>query len=140
LPRPAGLVVLDRVLVASCVFSETRIRSRGAAWSRAAVLTTSPVAIVSPASGRPRGHERFPVVIPTRSSILLVGEVANSERGPYGTFGIVLVGNGSAKERHDRIPDELFDRTAVALVFANARWYGARTRQRPRGPSPPPGS
>ena len=55
-------------------------------------------------------------MIPTRSSDrLLDREVADRERRADGALGVVLVRGRRAEERHDRVPDELLDRSAVAL-------------------------
>ena len=37
------------------------------------------------------------------------------ERDPDGPLGVVLLGDGGAPHRHDRVADELLDRAAVAL-------------------------
>ncbi len=37
------------------------------------------------------------------------------ERGADGALGVVLVGDGRAPDRHDRVADELLDRAAVQL-------------------------
>ncbi len=42
------------------------------------------------------------------------GDVAHEvERGPHGTFGVVLSRDGSAPDGHDGVADELLDRAAV---------------------------
>ena len=42
------------------------------------------------------------------------GDVAHEvERGPHGTFGVVLSRDGSAPDGHDCVADELLDRAAV---------------------------
>ncbi|HKV68583.1 MAG TPA: hypothetical protein VJN72_10890 [Gaiellales bacterium] len=40
---------------------------------------------------------------------------ADRERRPDGPFGVVLVGDRGAEDRHHRVPDELLDQPAVAL-------------------------
>ena len=91
---------------------------------RAAVLTTSPVTIPSPCSGRaPSATTASPVLIPTRTCRSRSGSASFSsaiasrmrEPGPHRPLGVVLVRHGSAEGGHDRVADELLDRAAVAL-------------------------
>ena len=84
---------------------------------RAAVLTTSPDAMPSPASGlRVEADERLAGRDPDpQLELLLEREVADRERRADGALGIVLVGGRRAEERHHRVADELLDRAAVAL-------------------------
>ncbi len=99
--------------------------------SRAAVLTTSPEAMPSPASGRASSEtSASPVVIPTRSSSpSSTREVADRERSADCALGVVLVRRRRAEERHDRVADELLDGAAVALELrADALVVGAQDR------------
>ena len=84
---------------------------------RAAVLTTSPEAIPSPASRL--GVEPYEHLTRRDSDaeleLVLDRELADGESGADGSLGIVLVGDGSAEQRHDRVADELLDRASVAL-------------------------
>ena len=51
------------------------------------------------------------------------------DRGADGSLGVVLVGDGCAEDRHDRVADELLDRAAEALdVGAQARVIRAQGR------------
>ena len=114
------LAVLDRVArVARYVVSPTRIPFTGAAdCNRAAVLTTSPAAMPSPASGRAsRLTSASPVftAIRTCSSPSSRDPVADRERSPHRALGIVLVRDRRAEERHHRVADELLHRAAAAL-------------------------
>ena len=112
-------------LVARYVCSPTATPFTGAAlWMRAAVLTTSPVTIPSPCSGRaPTATTASPVLIPTRTCRSRSGSASFSsaiasrmlEPRPHGPLGVVLVRHGSAEGGHDRVTDELLDRAAVAL-------------------------
>ena len=47
--------------------------------------------------------------------VVLQRELPDRERGSDGAFGVVLVRDRSTEQRHDRVADELLDRTAVAL-------------------------
>ena len=103
--------------VARYVVSSTRMPFTGAAdWSRAAVLTTSPEAIPSPAP-RPERDERLAGRDPDPD--LEVGflerPLADRQRRAHRALRVVLVSYGSAEERHDRVADELLDRAAEAL-------------------------
>ncbi len=55
---------------------------------------------------------------PELKILLLLHPVADRERGADRALGIVLVGDRSAEERHDRVPDELLDGAAVPLELA----------------------
>ena len=85
--------------------------------SRAAVLTTSPDAMPSPASGLGvETDERLSRRDPDpQLEILLERELADRERGADGALGIVLVRGRCSEERHDRVADELLHGAAVAL-------------------------
>ena len=94
-----------------------------ALWSRAAVFTTSPEAMPSPASGRASSEiERFAGRDPDAElELLLDGEVADRERRADGALGVVLVCGRRAEERHHRVADELLDGAAVSFELgANA--------------------
>ena len=95
---------------------------------RAAVLTTSPDAMPSPASGRaPRAIERLAGRDPdAHLELALLGErLSDGERSANGSLGIVLVCDRRAEDRHDRVADELLDRPAEALELgAHARVVG----------------
>ena len=109
---------------------------------RAAVLTTSPETIPSPASGRASSATRAsPVVMPIRtSSWPSVGErLANRERSAHGAFRIVLVRDRRAEDRHDRITDELLDGAAETLELGAhaARGTAGGAVGRPPDPSAP---
>ena len=60
------------------------------------------------------------------------------QRRPDGALGVVLVGDGCAPDRHDRVADELLDRAAVPAddVAARARSSGSGSRGRPRHRGP----
>ena len=65
----------------------------------------------------------------TQLEPLVDRELADGERGPYGTLGIVLVRDGRAEERHHRVADELLHRAAVALELrSNAGVVGTENR------------
>ena len=92
------------------------------------MLTTSPDAIPSPASGlRVEPNE----CLAGRDSdaeleLLLDGELPDRERGAYRALGVVLVRGRGAEERHDRVADELLDGAAMSLELgANALVVGA---------------
>ena len=104
--------------VARYACSPTRIPFTGAAdWSRAAVLTTSPAAIVSPASGRASTvTSASPVLTPIRTS--MPSSVAHSriaKRRTDRALRIVLVRDRRAEDRHRRVADELLHGAAVAF-------------------------
>ena len=136
-----GAVVVDRADASPGRWSRpTMTPLTGAALCRrAAVLTTSPDAMPSPASGRAsRRDERLSGRDPDpKLEPLLEREVADRERRAHGALGVVLVGRRRAEERHDRVADELLDRAAVSLELgADAlviRAGGAL--RRPRDPS-----
>ncbi len=81
------------------------------------MLTTSPEAIPSPASGsRVEQYEHLARRdADAELEPLLDREVADGERGSDGSLGIVLVRDGRAEQRHNRVADELLDRAAVVL-------------------------
>ena len=110
-----------------------------APWRREAVLTTSPVTMPSPSSGRaPSATTASPVLIPTRTckrrasgrssfSSSIASRIA--EPRAHGPLGVVLVGDGRPEDRHHGIPDELLDRPAVELdLRPQARVVGADAR------------
>ena len=114
-----------------------------AACRRAAVLTTSPDAIPSPASGRASSAtSASPVVTPMRTSSSPSSRqrVADRERGADGALRVVLVRDGRAEDRHHGVADELLDRAAEALELrAHARVVGLEEpRARPRVDRAPP--
>ena len=89
------------------------------------MLTTSPEAIPSPASGRASerderlaGRDADPDL-----ELALLGErVADRERRAHRALGVVLVRDRRAEHRHDGVADELLDRAAEALELrADAR-------------------
>ena len=47
--------------------------------------------------------------------------VADCKRGEHGARRVVLVGQGRAEDRYDRIADELLDRSAVVLDLLRTR-------------------
>jgi hypothetical protein len=79
---------------------------------------------------RAQGHERLPGRDPHPQLELLLGrDVADRERCPHGSLGVVLVRDGRAEERHDRVPDEFLHRAAVPLELgANPRVVGPQDR------------
>ena len=101
-------------------------------------MTTSPVTIPSPCSGRaPNATTASPVLIPIRTCsderrirlVQLLDRLQDAEPGPDGALGVVLVRDRSAEHRHHRVPDELLDRPAVALdLLPQARVVGADAR------------
>ena len=120
-----------------------RIPLTGAAlWSRAAVLTTSPDAMPSPASGlRVEPDERFAGGDPdAQLESLLDGEVTDRERRADGSLGVVLVCRRRAEQGHDRVTYEFLDGAAMAFELgADALVVGAEHRfARPRDRSTPP--
>ena len=65
----------------------------------------------------PRVTAAWPVRTPARAWMPgpeVPDGVDQLEGGPDGALGIVLVGDGRTPHRHDRVADELLDRTAVA--------------------------
>ena len=125
--------------VARYVCSETATPSTGAApCKREAVLTTSPVTIPSPCSGRaPSATTASPVLIPTRTCSESAGSASLSsaiasriaQPCPDSPLGVVLVRHRRAEHRHHRIADELLDRAAVTLdLLAQAGVVGADPR------------
>jgi len=74
--------------------------------------------------GRER-HDRLPrvdrqpgVEAERRVGLVHLGErLPHGKSGPHGAFRIVAVGGGSAEDAHDRVADELLDRTAETLDF-----------------------
>ena len=106
---------------ASFVASPTSTPPGGATdWSRAAVLTMSPVTMPWPSA--PTLTAASPVRTPTRTCEIHAGlpaerrdHVDEIEGGPDGALGVVLVGDRGAPHRHDRIADELLDDAAVAI-------------------------
>ena len=88
------------------------------------MLTTSPEAIPSPASGPcVERDQRLAGRDPDADlELALLGErVANRERRADRALGIVLVRDRGAEDGHDRVADELLDRAAEALELgANA--------------------
>ena len=105
------------------------------------MLTTSPEAMPSPASGwASRRDERLAGRDPdAQLEPFLEREVADRERSADGALGIVLVRGRRAEERHHRIADELLDGAAVALELgADALVVrAAGAPRRPRDPSTP---
>ena len=55
---------------------------------------------------------------------VVLGPVADRERGADGALGIVLVRDRRAEERHHRVADELLDGAAEALELARGRARG----------------
>ena len=107
----------ERIVAASTMTAPT-----GAApCRRAAVLTTSPVTMPSPRSGRaPSATTASPVVTAARTatrgpSLQLLDRLQDPQRGPHSPLGVVLVRDRSAEDRHDGVADELLDRAAEAL-------------------------
>ena len=90
------------------------------------MLTTSPEAMPSPASGRASSAiERLAGGDPDPNlELALFGErVSDGERGADGALGIVLVCDRRAEHRHDRVADELLDGAAEALELgAHPAW------------------
>ena len=94
------------------------------------MFTTSPLTIAWPSSGRASTlTSASPVLTATRS----VDPSCRAARGPGspgrpdGAFGIVLMGDRRAEDRHHGVADELLDGAAVALdVACAAAWYGRR--------------
>ena len=89
-----------------------------AAWSRAAVLTTSPATIPSPASGRAStATSASPVLtaIAHLDALLARAPIADRERRAHGSLRVVLVRDRRTEDGHDRVADELLHRAAVAL-------------------------
>jgi hypothetical protein len=82
-----------------------------AAWRRAAVLTTSPAAMPSPASGRaPSAMSASPVVTPMRTSRSSPASASRiAKRGAHCAFGVVLVRDGRPEDGHHGIAYELLD-------------------------------
>ena len=105
----------------SRVASPTRTPPGGATdWSRAAVLTRSPVTIPWPSA--PRVTAASPVRTPTRTCEIdarLLAEcrdhVDEVEARADRPLGVVLVGDRGAPHRHHGIADELLDDAAVAV-------------------------
>ena len=61
---------------------------------------------------------------------VLLGPVADGERCAHGALGVVAVRRRRAEDAHDRVPDELLDRAAVALeLLADA--FVVRSEDRP---------
>ena len=119
--------------------SETAIPSTGAApCRREAVLTTSPVTMPSPSSGRaPSATTASPVSMPMRTWSARVGSasfsssIASRMRSPARTARSASssCAVGSAEDGHDRVPDELLDRAPVALdLLPQARVVRADAR------------
>ena len=81
------------------------------------MLTTSPEAMPSPASGsRVERDERLARRDPDpQLELFLERELANRERCADGPLGVVLVRDRRAEQRHHGVADELLDRAAVAL-------------------------
>ena len=91
------------------------------------MLTTSPEAMPSPAPGWASSRtSASPVVIAhAKLELVLEREVTDRERGAHGSLGVVLVGDGSAEQRHHRVADELLHGAAVTLELgAQARVIG----------------
>ena len=91
------------------------------------MLTTSPEAMPSPASGLGvEAYQRLARRDPdAKLELVLEREVTDRERGTDGSLGIVLVRDGSTEQRHDGVSDELLHRAAVALELgAHARVIG----------------
>ena len=88
------------------------------------MLTTSPEAMPSPASGLCVELNKGLAGRDPHAELetLLDREVADRERCAHGPLGVVLVRDGRAEQRHHRVADELLDRAAVALELgSNAR-------------------
>ena len=119
------LVVEDALGRRDTSAPSTAIPSTGAApCRREAVLTTSPVTMPSPSSGRaPSATTASPVLMPMRTCsesagsclVQLLDRLQDAEAGADRALGIVLVRYRCAEDRHDRVPDELLDRAPVAL-------------------------
>ena len=107
-------------------------------------MTTSPVTIPSPWSGRaPSVDDRLARVDPDPHLQREAGSASFSssiasrirEPRPDRALGVVLVRHRCAEHGHDRVADELLHRTAVALdLLAQARMVGADA-----APGRPPG-
>ena len=114
------------------VASPTRIPPLGAsAWRREAVLTTSPVD--DPLARARLGVERDErLAAVDRDPEVERGRerVADRERGADGAFGVVLMRHRRAERGHDRIADELLDRSAESLDLC-AYAFEVRTLKRP---------
>ena len=84
---------------------------------RAAVLTTSPATIASPAATRaPQRDERLAGVDGDANVDRRLSErVADRERRANSALRIVLVRDRSTEDGHDGVADELLDRAAVSL-------------------------
>ena len=95
------------------------------------MLTTSPVATVSPCSGFAESRtSASPVVIPTRSSIPSSHAYWRIASAAARALGVVLVRDRDTKQRHHRIADEPLDRAPMPLeLLAHARVI--RSEQRP---------
>jgi hypothetical protein len=52
---------------------------------------------------------------PNLKVFLLARPVANRQRSPYRPFRIVLMGDRRTEQRHDRVADELLNRTPMPL-------------------------
>ena len=92
------------------------------------MLTTSPAAIPSPASGRASTvTSASPVLTPIAHLDALVRRpVEDRERRADGALRVVLVRDGRAEDRHHRVADELLDGAAVALeLLAHVRVVAA---------------
>jgi hypothetical protein len=81
------------------------------------VLTTSPVTIPSPESGRTSSEtSASPVFTARRTSTSPPrSPLANRERRAHGSLRVVLAGGRRAEDRDHRVADELLDRAAPAL-------------------------
>ena len=109
-----------------------------AAWRREAVLTTSPVTMPSPCSGRASSATTAsPVLIADPHLQLerrvclvqLLDRLQDPQARPHGPLGVVLVRDRRAEHRHHRVADELLHRPSVALdLLPQARVVGPDPR------------
>jgi hypothetical protein len=64
---------------------------------------------------RVHAHAQLEVDAWRQPGVDLLHRVLHPESGPDGALGVVLVGHGSAEQRHDVVADVLVDGAAVAL-------------------------
>ena len=130
------LLVVEDPLRRRYVCSETATPFTGAApCSRAAVLTTSPVTMPSPCSGRaPSATTASPVLTPIRTCsdspgsplVQLLDRLQDAQPRTDRALGVVLVRDRRAEHRHHRVADELLHRAAVPLdLLSQAGVVGA---------------
>ena len=150
--RPAPLFSLASTGLASSKVdgtSRSRGRSsrrRGSRWSgrrpcrREAVLTTSPEAMASPASGRAsqrdEGLARGDPDHAPRGRPFPRPPLSDRKCGADGALGVVLVRGRRPEERHHSVADELLDGAAVPLELVSQGAGGTDGGWPPRPPGP----